>query len=816
MMTRSVGGRRVCGTRTWLGVLLAALAMSLGTAGTALAASQTATFSASETISVPPASNFAGSGGGDGWAVALTPTAVYNVFHHNGSALEVACHLQSDASACWSPKTITDGSGNNFSTNGHPGLYLDQNTGHLFLYATRINDATAGVVCIDTTQPASNPDPFCGFTPLTAVGDAPLSGNSAVSDGLVVGSKFYSFNFVNTAGNPTGTQDQMMCFDLSTDAACAGQPFAMTLGSGAINVNAFPPPAVAAIGTQIIVPISVAGNEELACMDTTNNANCAGSWPVVLPSGSSYLAGQSGNGAAFPFLDTSGNLQGFCLPTTLPTTPNPTADPCYSLAGATVATPANLPTAVVPTSPWNGPALQIGPRVYIPDGRNDQVDCFDYSTGNSCANFPKAMSNLELLYTVNPDPQRPTCIWVNADGGASQIQNFDAFTGGQCGAGATRVLASSIVAPGQNCVPFSYSSLQVVAPAPGSYSSGTVAFDDADGNPISGAPTQNLDATGTVSLTGLNLNTNLGLPQFIITLNGGQGATSVTVKLTWTGNYDQSCIKAGTQVTAPPPPPSGVVPVNTVAPVISGSALPGKTLTCPTGSWTGSPTKYTYAWYRNGKAISGAASNSYTVQVADEGSTLTCVVTASNGAGAGKPATSKGVLVAEPGTTTCAKPSGRVAGASVGPLALGMTRSSARQVLARFRAVGDTDKFCLFGGWGIRTGYPGHVLASLLSKSQRRALRHKIVLVLTANPFYSLDGVHPGAKVKAVKKRLQLGTPIQVGANEWYLLPPTAKARGIFKVQHGIILEVGWANKQLTAGSRQEQFQFLDSFRKGA
>jgi hypothetical protein len=61
----------------------AALFCLLALAATAASAmAETATYSAVEKIPVPPASNFAGSGGGDGWAVALSETAVYNVFHH--------------------------------------------------------------------------------------------------------------------------------------------------------------------------------------------------------------------------------------------------------------------------------------------------------------------------------------------------------------------------------------------------------------------------------------------------------------------------------------------------------------------------------------------------------------------------------------------------------------------------------------------------------------------------------------------------------------------------------------------------------------
>ncbi len=183
----------------------------------------------------------------------------------------------------------------------------------------------------------------------------------------------------------------------------------------------------------------------------------------------------------------------------------------------------------------------LGPRVYVPNGNTDQVDCFDYSTGKGCANFPKVMQNLELLYTVNPDPQRPSCIWVNSDGGGSQIQDFDAYTGEACGQGTIRVLGSQFVVPQPRCTPASYVSLQVLRPACNTYTSGSVAFDDGDGNPI-GLEERTLDETGTASLSGLELNTPTGLPQFLFTLNGEtKEIGEVEVKLTWTANYDASC-----------------------------------------------------------------------------------------------------------------------------------------------------------------------------------------------------------------------------------------------------------------------------------
>jgi hypothetical protein len=225
-------------------------------------AAGTVTYSATQTIPVPPASTYTGSGGGDGWAVALSAGAVYNVFHHS-SSLIVACHQQSDASACWSPETITDANGHQFATSSHPGMWLDQSTGKLYVFATR-DDSTAGVVCIDTTQAATNSDPFCGFIALTVVGDAPdNSGISGLSEPALIGTKWYAFNYVS--GVPaSGDQNALLCFDVSTKSACAAQPFAVSFGSGNISAGAFPEPQMAAIGVRIIVAATVSTGDQLS------------------------------------------------------------------------------------------------------------------------------------------------------------------------------------------------------------------------------------------------------------------------------------------------------------------------------------------------------------------------------------------------------------------------------------------------------------------------------------------------------------------------------------------------------------------------
>lgn len=79
----------------------------------------------------------------------------------------------------------------------------------------------------------------------------------------------------------------------------------------------------------------------------------------------------------------------------------------------------------------------------------------------------------------------------------------------------------------------------------------------------------------------------------------------------------------------------GSLPANTVAPVVTGIATEGQTLTTTNGTWAGSPTPtFTYQWQRVTSNIGGATSSTYVIQAADVGNTLRCVVTATNLLGA--------------------------------------------------------------------------------------------------------------------------------------------------------------------------------------
>jgi hypothetical protein len=73
------------------------------------------------------------------------------------------------------------------------------------------------------------------------------------------------------------------------------------------------------------------------------------------------------------------------------------------------------------------------------------------------------------------------------------------------------------------------------------------------------------------------------------------------------------------------------LPRKIVAPRVTGNATVGGILTCEEGSYSGVPAPtLSVEWLREGEAVAGATSATYTVQTADAGHQLQCKVTATN------------------------------------------------------------------------------------------------------------------------------------------------------------------------------------------
>ena len=82
-----------------------------------------------------------------------------------------------------------------------------------------------------------------------------------------------------------------------------------------------------------------------------------------------------------------------------------------------------------------------------------------------------------------------------------------------------------------------------------------------------------------------------------------------------------------------------ITPANTSVPTISGTTTFGETLTSTIGTWSNSPTSYTYQWSRSATSggsytnISGAINSTHRLVAADVGQYLKVTVTATNASG---------------------------------------------------------------------------------------------------------------------------------------------------------------------------------------
>jgi hypothetical protein len=91
--------------------------------------------------------------------------------------------------------------------------------------------------------------------------------------------------------------------------------------------------------------------------------------------------------------------------------------------------------------------------------------------------------------------------------------------------------------------------------------------------------------------------------------------------------------------------PAGLIPVNSALPTISGITTEGQTLTCSTGTWSNTPTNYSYQWQRGTTNILGETASTYVLAALDIGTTVRCQVTAVNSVGTSSEVTTNTAII---------------------------------------------------------------------------------------------------------------------------------------------------------------------------
>jgi hypothetical protein len=365
---------------------------------------------------------------------------------------------------------------------------------------------------------------------------------------------------------------------------------------------------------------------------------------------------------------------------------------------------------------------------------------------------------------------------VDGDSGGAELGGFGATTGASVTA-----TDSDVCAVGSTSVAFAGTGNICAAPALAGAGTG-------DAHETAASPT--IDA-GSSALVPAGVSTDVyGNPRIVPRVGGGTALVDIGA--------------AELPSTAPPV----TTPVNTSPPVVTGTVDVGDTLSCSTGTWTGAPTSFTYTWSRDGTPIAGATHSTYAVLSIDQGRRLTCTVSAANAAGAAAGVASRQVSVA---AARCSAATGLLHGRRLGLITLGDSRAQAAKgyLHASTRHRRHEEFFCLTP-IGVRVGYAAPGVVRTLSSHQRAALRGRVIWISTANRFYALDGVRPGATLRTARRGLKLGAVFSVGHNDWYFARGAA-ANGLIKVRRGIVQEIGIVTKLLT-NARRAQGRFLRSF----
>jgi hypothetical protein len=113
------------------------------------------------------------------------------------------------------------------------------------------------------------------------------------------------------------------------------------------------------------------------------------------------------------------------------------------------------------------------------------------------------------------------------------------------------------------------------------------------------------------------------------TVSGEDGGNAISCRVTASNEVSSASAESSNSLVI-----AGSLPKDRGVPDVLGTPEVGQPLTCGEGEWEGTePLTFKFQWLRDGSAIAMATGSIYFVEVADEGQSLSCKVTATNSVG---------------------------------------------------------------------------------------------------------------------------------------------------------------------------------------
>jgi hypothetical protein len=363
----------------------------------------------------------------------------------------------------------------------------------------------------------------------------------------------------------------------------------------------------------------------------------AGAWDTMSISSTSISAGRTywiavlGSGGGLSFRDRS---SGPCTSVSSNKTNLTSLPPSWSTGSQSTSCPASAYVSGYEAPPWNivaptisGQAVEGQPVTASAGSWGNSPSSYAYQwqhcTSSGCANIVGATSSSYLLQASDVGDTTDVVVTASDSGGSSTASSAQ-----------TAAVAPDPPAAPVNTAPPTISGSamqgQTLTASSGTWNNSPTAY---------AYQWQDCTSSGCTNISGATS------PSYLLQASDVGETVDLVVTASNAGG-SSSATSAQSAVVAADPASSA--PANTALPKISGIPMPAASgiygagsLSVTNGSWTNSPTSYTYQWQDcdptgancTNASGSGATTNSYTVVSADTASSIRVQVTAHNGSG---------------------------------------------------------------------------------------------------------------------------------------------------------------------------------------